>query len=120
MRLWYVTTAVHLWRFYFKFKDKDRTNLSDPSRLNYEACDRAIRIFTDAEVSILNQYYSTSYGNYDDLKFVNDFSSMNDVRKKQIWDLIKRANYEVIVERGLMDRKEVIDNAVLQRDNPGV
>lgn len=120
MRLWYVTTAVHLWRFYFRFKDKDRTQLSEPSRLNYEACDRAIKRFTDAEINLLQQYYMTSYGNYDDMKFVQDFTTMNGVRQKQVWEVIKRANYEVIVERGLMDRKEVIDNAVLQRDNPGV
>ena len=99
-----------MWRFYFRFTDPDLNKMTDPNRLTWEACDRAARIFTDQEIELLRRYYMTGYGKYEDMQAVEDFSYSNDVRKGQIWDTIKRANYEVIVERGLMDRKEVENN----------
>lgn len=104
-RLWYVTTSVHLWRFYFRYQKVDRTKLSEPSRLNWEACDRAISKFTDQEIDLLEQYYMVGYGNYEDMDAVRAYAEQNGIKPSDAWDTIKRANYEVIVERGLMERK---------------
>lgn len=48
----------------------------------------------------------TGYGKYEDMQAVKDFAEQNGMKQAYAWDVIKRANYEVIVERGLMDRKE--------------
>ena len=96
-----------MWRFYFRFEKPDLTKMSEPNRLNWEACDRAARIFTEPEIELLRRYYMTGYGKYEDLQAISDFSEQNRIKHSEIWDIIKRANYEVIVERGLMDRKEV-------------
>ena len=109
-RLWYVTTAVHMWRFYFRYTTAKPEQFSNSSRLNWEACKRAIQKFTDFEIELLRQYYMTSYGNYEDLKTIKEFAEANKVESGMAWDTIKRANYEVIVERGLMERREVKNN----------
>ena len=106
MRLWYVTTAVHLWRFYFRFRTADPNRFTVPSRLNWEACDRAIKSFTNPEIDLLNRYYMTGYGKFEDMQAVDDYAEQTGINRTDIWNIIKRANYEVIVERGLMDRKE--------------
>ena len=110
IRLWYVTTAVHLWRFYFRFDKPELDKLSESSRLNWEACSRASKCFTGPEIDLLRQYYMTGYGKYEDMQAVKDYSESNGIKQADAWDVIKRANYEVIVERGLMDRKEVETN----------
>jgi hypothetical protein len=48
----------------------------------------------------------TGYGKYEDMQAVKDFAEQNGMKQADAWDVIKRANYEVIVERGLMDRKD--------------
>lgn len=106
MRLWYVTTAVHLWRFYFRFRTADPNRFTEPSQLNWEACDRAIKSFTGPEIELLNKYYMTGYGKFEDMQAVDDYAEQTGINRTDIWNVIKRANYEVIVERGLMDRKE--------------
>jgi len=106
IRLWYVTTAVHLWRFYFRFQNADVNNLTESSRLNWEACDRSVKKFAKTEIDLLKQYYVTGYGKYEDMQAVEEFSKQNGIKQSEAWETIKRANYEVIVERGLMDRKE--------------
>ena len=106
IRLWYVTTAVHLWRFYFRFQNADVNSLTESSRLNWEACNRSVKKFTKTEIDLLKQYYVTGYGTYEDMQAVEEFSKQNSIKKAEAWETIKRANYEVIVERGLMDRKE--------------
>ena len=107
--LWYVTTAVHMWRFYFRYKDKDPASFTEPSRLNWEACDRAVKTFSKVETEILNIYYMTSFGNYEDMKVIKDYAKQHGINPGQAWDVIKRANYTVIVERGLMDKKETVN-----------
>ena len=52
----------------------------------------------------------TGFGNYEDMKCVDDYARQNGLKRAEIWDIIKRANYAVIVERGLMDRKKVNEN----------
>ena len=110
-RLWYVTTAVHMWRFYFRYINADPEKFTKPSQMNWEACDRAIKIFSDFDRELLRQYYTTSYGNYEDMKAISNFASMNDIERSKAWETIKLANYEVIVQRGLMDRREVKESA---------
>ena len=102
-----MTTAVHLWRFYFRFAKPELDKLSESSRLNWEACDKALKGFTGSEKDLLKQYYLTGYGKYEDMQAVKDFSESIGIKQGDAWDVIKRANYEVIIERGLMDRKEV-------------
>ena len=101
-----MTTSVHLWRFYFRYTDADPNTFTESSRLNWEASSRAIKRFTEPEIAILNKYYLTSYGNYEDLKAIKEFAEQNGVDPSKAWDTIKLANYEVAVERGLIDRKE--------------
>ena len=48
----------------------------------------------------------TGYGKYEDMTLVAAYSYKTGMSKSDIWELIKKANYEVIVERGLMDRRE--------------
>ena len=43
-----------------------------------------------------------------DLKVIKEFAEKNGIDPAWAWDMIKRANYEAAVERGLIDRKEVI------------
>ena len=114
-----MTTAVHLWRFYFRFAPSDVCRLSEPSRMNWEACDRAICKFTPEQVELLKQYYLTGYGGYEDMQAVKDFAEQNGMKQSDAWDVVKRANYEVIVERGLMDRKSAdqVDHGWTNRDN---
>ena len=108
IRLWYVTTAVHLWRFYFRFDDPSAVaSMTESSRLNWEACDRASKNFTEQGIELLRRYYMTGYGKYEDMQAVKEFAEANGMRQRDAWDTIKKANYEVIIERGLMDRKEV-------------
>ena len=106
MRLWYVTTAVHLWRFYFRFTDADPNGMSESSRLNWEACNRAIRKFNNKQVDLLKHYYMTGYGKYEDMIAVENYAGEHGIRQSEVWNIIKQANYEVIVERGLMERKD--------------
>lgn len=101
-----MTTSVHLWRFYFRYTDADPTKFTESSRLNWEASNRAVKRFTEQEIAILNKYYLTSYGNYEDLKVIKEFAEQNGIDPSKAWNIIKLANYEVAVERGLIDRKE--------------
>lgn len=105
--LWYVTTAVHLWRFYFRYMNRDPERMMNADRENWKACDRAVRGFTDPEREILQVYYMSGFGNYDDMKAVTAVAEQRGISKSDVWDLIKRANYNVIVERGLMERRTV-------------
>ena len=105
-RLWYVNTAVHLWRFYFRFRNANPESMSDADRLNWQACDRAARKFTDRELECLRQYYLTGYGNYEDMRAVEKYVIEHGLNRSDAWDIVKRANYTVIIERGLMDPKE--------------
>jgi hypothetical protein len=105
-----VTTAVHLWRFYFRFTNPELGKLSESSRLNWEACDRAAKVFSEPEIDILRRYYMTGYGKYEDMQAIKEFAEANGIKQGDAWDVIKRANYEVVIERGLMDRKEVETN----------
>ena len=105
-----MTTAVHLWRFYFRFTNPESDKLSESSRLNWEACKKAAEGFSEAEIDLLRQYYLTGYGNYEDMQAVKEYSEAHGIKLGDAWDTIKRANYEVIIERGLMDRKEVETN----------
>jgi len=97
----------------------DPSKFTESSRLNWEASNRAIKRFTEPEIAILNKYYLTSYGNYEDLKAIKEFAEQNGIDPSAAWETIKLANYEVAVERGLIDRKEVSDNAAVQCDSPG-
>ena len=106
MALWYLSTAVHMWRFYFRYKQQDPDTMTVPNRENWKACDRAIKCFNDQEVELINKYFMTGYGNYEDLDCISGYISQKGLKPKQVWDVIKKANYTVIVERGLMDRKE--------------
>ena len=108
--LWYVPTAVHMWRFYFRYRECDPNTLTEPSRLAWEACDRAIHAFNDTEIEILRIYYMTSFGSYEDMRVIKEYAENHDINPGAAWDVIKRANYTVIVERGLMDKKEVKQN----------
>ena len=100
-----------MWRFYFRYRMKDPKRMTQSSRLNWEACARAVSTFTPLEIELLEKYYMTGYGNYDDMKAVNDFAAEHRIEQAEAWDVIKRANYEVVVERGLMDRREAGDDA---------
>lgn len=106
--VWYANTAVHLWRFYFRYRDRNVDRMMDADRENWRACDRAIRIFTDREQEFLKLYYMTGFGNYEDLKAVTTVAEQHGISKSDVWDLIKKANYNVIVERGLMNRREKV------------
>ena len=106
MRLWYITTSIHLWRFYFRYANADPAELTESSRLNWQACDRAIKSFSESEVELLRRYYMTDYGKYEDMVEVFYFAKETGIKESEAWNIIKRANYEVIVERGLMERKE--------------
>ena len=112
-RLWYVPMAVHFWRFYFRYTNADPTAFSDSSRLNWESCSRAIKKFSQAQVDLLREYYMTSWGNYEDLKVIKEFAEQRGIETSVAWNTIKAANYEVIIERGLMERREV------NTDEPG-
>lgn len=107
--LWYANTAVHLWRFYFRYKTKDPAGFTEPNRLHLEACGRAIKHFTDQEIEILNGYFMTDMGDYEDFKAVKKYAEEHGINPGTAWDVIKRANYAVIVERGLMDKKETVN-----------
>lgn len=100
-----MTTAVHMWRFYFRYDKADPSQFSAASRNNWDACDRAVKQFNLLEQTILKKYYLTSYGDYDDLKCIKEYCQQNGIKESDAWDAIKKANYEVIVELGLMDRK---------------
>ena len=97
----------------------DPNKFSKSSKLNWEASNRAIKRFNEQDIAILNKYYLTSYGNYEDLKAIREFAEQNGIDPSKAWETIKLANYEVAVERGLIDRKEVTDSAVVQCDSPG-
>lgn len=99
-------TAVHMWRFYFRYANRDPDKMTEPNKNNWNACDRAIKKFTDTERDVINKYYMTGYGKYEDMTLVAAYSYQTGISKSDIWELIKKANYEVIVERGLMDRRE--------------
>lgn len=71
------------------------------------------------EISVLKKYYLTEYGGYEDLKAIKEFAQQNGVDPNKAWNMIKRANYEAAVERGLIDRKEVMECAFVQRDSTG-
>ena len=106
MSLWYETTAVHFWHFYLRYSNADPERFSTSSRLNWLACDRAIKQFSDDEKEMLRHYYSTNYGNYEDQTAIHYLAYQNAIAQADIYRLIKKANYEVMVQRGLMDRKE--------------
>lgn len=115
-----MTATVHFWRFYFRYTNADPSRFTESSRLNWMACDRAVKRFSDVEISVLEKYYVTEYGGYEDLKVIKEFAEKNGIDPAWAWDMIKRANYEAAVERGLIDRKEVINSAVLQCDSSRV
>ena len=96
----------------------DPNKFSKSSKLNWEASHRAVKRFNEHEIAILNKYYLTSYGNYEDLKAIKEFAEQNGIDPSAAWETIKLANYEVAVERGLIDRKEVTDSAAVQCDSP--
>lgn len=81
--------------------------MTEPSRLNWEACDRAVKLFSERETDILRQYYLTDYGRFDDMRVIEQYAIRYGMTRSELWDLVKKANYNVIVERGLMDRREL-------------
>ena len=108
-----MTTAVHLWRFYFRYRTTNPDKLTEVSRLNWQACDRAIRKFDDQQKQVLEKYYLTNYGGYEDFKAIKEYAEQNVLDAGALWDTVKEANYEVIVERGLMDRREKLGGNVI-------
>ena len=93
-----MNTAVHFWRFYFRYCDRKNLDLSESSRLNYDACARAIKRFSQTEREVLRMYYMTSWGNYEDMKAVDKYAIEHGMKEGAAWDLIKLANYTVAVE----------------------
>ena len=104
--IWYATTAIHLWRFYFCFRNADPEKMTPANRENWKACDRAIKSFSETETGYLQTYYTTGFGGYEDMKAVSDLAERTGLMKSSIWDVVKHANYLAIVERGLMDRRD--------------
>ena len=102
-RLWYVNTAVHLWRFYFRYRTADTSRMSEADRLNWQACDRALQKFTEPEQKCLQQYYLTGYGNYEDMRAIEKFIIAYGMERNSAWDVVKLANYTVMVERGIIN-----------------
>lgn len=76
------------------------------SREHWKACDMAIKRFTQAEQELLIKYYMTGYGDFSDLSLIQEYTEQNGMQPGDAWDIIKRANYEAAVERGLIDRTE--------------
>ena len=103
---WYYNTAVHMWRFYFRAMDANPDKMTEPNKLNWQACDRVFKITDPAHIDAMRMYYMTEIGKFNDMKAVKDYSSRNGMPEADIWDIINTANYSVIVERGLMDRRD--------------
>lgn len=108
-----MTTAVHLWRFYFRYRTSDPGRLTEVSRLNWQACNRAIQRFDEKQIEVLEKYYLTNYGGYEDFKAIKEYAEQNGIDAGALWNTVKEANYEVIVERGLMDRREKLGGDVV-------
>ena len=107
MGVWYANTAVHLWRFYFRYRQRDPNRMGSANRQNWLACDRAIREFNEDETRILYDYFMSGFGDYEDMRAVRECAERYRMANTDVWDIIKRANYSVTVERGLMERREI-------------
>jgi hypothetical protein len=93
-----------MWRFFFSRPENvDPTIMTEPNRLQYEACRRAITRFSREEREIISMYFSSAWGK--DMRAVDDYSKSTGVAVNRIWDVVKAANRTACEERGLIDVK---------------
>ena len=99
---WIDAVGNHMWRFYYSRPDAEPSRMSAANREQWEACNRALRRFSNAEQEIMRMYYTSEWGR--DLHTVEDYSANTGVSVGRIWDAIKAANRAAAEERGLIDR----------------
>jgi len=105
IRQWIDVIGNHMWRFYFSRPDADPGTMTDPNRLQWEACSRAVTLFSREEYEILHMYFTSPWGK--DLHVVEDYAEQTGQTTIKIWSTIKAANRAAAEERGLVDRKGV-------------
>lgn len=99
---WIDVVGNHMWRFYYSRPNADSATMTNANRLQWEACNRAIGRFSNAEQEIMRMYYTSEWGR--DLHAVEDYSARTGTAVNRIWNTVKAANRAAAEERGLIDR----------------
>lgn len=103
IRQWIDVVGQHMWRFYFSRPDASPESMTEPNRLQWEACSRAVALFSKEEYDILRVYFTSPWGK--DLRVVEEYATQNGIPTVRIWATIKLANRAAAEERGLVDRR---------------
>lgn len=103
IRPWIDAVGQHMWRFFFSRPDADPEQMTDSNRQQWEACKRALTLFSKNERAVIEKYFSSGWGK--DMTVVEEYSKQTGIAVNRIWDIVKAANRAACEERGLIDRK---------------
>ena len=92
-----------MWRHYFSCTDT--TTLSESSRLQYEACQRATERFSKLENDIIRFIFSAPLAK-NIVSIANDCASRFNLDVNKVYNTVNSANRAVAEERGLMEKEE--------------
>jgi len=104
---WWRGVSNHMWRTYFALEKEgfDWDKLSMPNRRIYAVCHHVfLKRFVASDQDILRTYFASRWG--DDIYTVENYSIKHNIPVKVIWMVIRRANREVMIETGFLERKE--------------
>lgn len=112
MRTFYAEYVQHCLRFYTRYPNPEFR--SDTDKQNWNACDRAMKDFTDKERDILMTVYREGDTISDNVYKVSVDRNM---KQDTIWNLTNRLERKVATYRGLLsicrDRR---DNTTLRKE----
>lgn len=108
---WYRGVATHMWRTYFALERDgfEWEKLSVPNQRMYAICNHVfLKRFGKTDQDILKTYFASRWG--DDIYTVENYSAKHNIPVKVVWMVIHRANREVMIYAGFLERKENDDD----------
>ena len=104
---WWRSVSQHMWRTYFALRQNgcEPEKLQGAKRRIYDACHPLYTTkFEPDEQEILRMYFTSQWGR--DLHAVENYSRTRKIPSSSVWSVIRQANRAVMVEIGLLERKE--------------
>lgn len=103
-RPWYTEASAHMWRYFVRRIDQTEIECGEANRMQYEACRRAYEALDGAERELVREYYqNASEGGF---CAINGYMQEHGIKIGYAANVIRRANWLVAVERGLIDRRD--------------
>lgn len=104
-----VNLAKHMWRFYAQHPTATVDTMSRPSYLAWSACNAVYNRLDPSEQAIVRMYFTTPWGEYNDLRAVERYARNNNLTTDYIWSVINKSYRLAAVERGIADANDAAE-----------